>query len=243
MTANYEVLSLLIHGPSKAGKSSLSFTGPFPMLVLDAEGSTKFLSTAGFGSEQKIKKMFWDPIRETTPRYDGTWDVCVVYVPDWQTMKMAKERLTVEEHDFQSLTLDSVTEIQRKCKANLGRAAAMQQQDWGVLLHEMDLLIRGFRDLLTLPNPLRTVTFVAETKSRDGKWRPYVQGALETSMPYWVDICGYVQQLTDEEGTPYVAMLTRNHPQYEAGERVQGRLPGVIKNPNITDILNTVYEK
>ena len=236
-----EVLSLLVHGPSKAGKSTLTFTGPYPLLVLDAEGSTKFITTKGFGSLEKVRKIKWNPLHEAAPRADGTWDVCVVNVPDWQTMKMTKERLAVEAHDFASLSVDSVTEIQRKCKQNLGRAAAMQQQDWGTLLYEMDILIRGFRDLLLLDNPLRVVTFVAETVNKDHKWIPNMQGGVRDSMPYWVDICGHFFQEKDEGGVTHTNMLIENHPQYEAGNRLQGKLPGLILDPNITSILAASY--
>ena len=36
-------------------------------------------------------------------------------------------------------------------------------------------------------------------------------------------------------------MLTANHPQFEAGERVQGRLPEVMDNPTVEMILDTVF--
>lgn len=237
-----KVLSLLVHGPSKAGKSSLTFSGPYPLLVLDAEGSTKFIQTKGYASEVAVKKIRWNPLREQAPRHDGTWDVCVVNVPDWQTMKAAKERLQVEPHDFASLSLDSVTEIQRKCKANLGRAASMQQQDWGALLYEMDILIRGFRDLILLDNTLQVVTFIAETHNKNSKWVPKMEGGIAASLPYWVDICGYFFQEADETGVQHANMLVVNHNLYEAGNRAQGALPGVIKNPNITDIIKTIYK-
>lgn len=236
-----QVLSLLVHGASKSGKSTLTFTGPFPMLVLDAEGSTKFIKTRGFGSTEKVRKVFWNPLTDTAPEADGSWDVCVVQVLDWQTMKMTKERLAVEPHGFVSLSLDSVTEIQRKCKANIGNAAKMQQQDWGVLLYEMDILIRGFRDLLLLDNTLRTVTFVAETVKQEHRWVPNMQGAVKTSMPYWVDICGFMSQQKNESGGTDTLLLIENHPEFEAGNRLQGALPGLILNPNITDILHAAY--
>jgi hypothetical protein len=236
-----QVLSLLVHGASKSGKSTLAFTGPFPMLVLDAEGSTKFIKTRGFGSTEKVRKIFWNPLKEKAPAVDGSWDVCVVQVLDWQTMKMTKERLALEPHGFVSLSMDSVSEIQRKCKANLGNAARMQQQDWGTLLYEMDILIRGFRDLLLLDNTLRTVTFVAETVKQDHRWVPNMQGAVKTQLPYWVDICGFLFQEKNETGVAQTKLLIENHPEYEAGNRLQGALPGLILNPNITDILTAAY--
>ena len=244
--SNDQALSMLVHGPSKAGKSTLYYTGPLPLQVLYAEGSTKFITEQGFKSGNKIRKTYWNPLAGPPPRHDGTWEICVVQVTNWQIIDLAYQHLCVSPHDFKSVTLDSVTEVQRKCKANLG-VSAMQQQDWGKLLDAMDKLIRGLRDLTIVPgNALQVAVFIAETKMKDGKWRPYMQGAVETSLPYWVDICGYLYQeaTADANGQAtgkQVNMLCTNHPQYEAGERVQGRLPDVIAGPNITDILNVIY--
>lgn len=240
-------LSLLIHGASKAGKSTLSFTSPPPILVLDAEGSTKFIDTAGFRSGIPLRKTYWNPLGSPPPRFDDTWDVCVVRVNDWQTIDFAYQHLQRSPHDFKSVTLDSITEVQRKCKANLG-VSAMQHQDWGRLLDSMDKLIRGIRDLTDVPdNTLQVATFIAETKMEDGKWRPYMQGAVKTSMPYWVDICGFLLQVDvpdangQASGTKQVNMIATNNAQYEAGERVQGRLPGIIASPDISTILQAIY--
>jgi len=234
--------SALIHGPSKAGKSSLSFTAPFPLVTADAEGSTKFIRTAGFKSAVPARKIFWDPVREKAPVHDGTWDVAVVKVPDWMTLKTFRDRLKLEPHPFRSVSLDSVTEIQRKCKASFERRMSMQQQDWGVLLAEMDDMIRGLRDLtLVADNTLQVAIFISETVMKDGKWRPNMQGAVATSMPYWVDVCGYLSQRELTDGTTQTELLVSNHPQFEAGERVQGVLPKVIANANINDIIHHIY--
>lgn len=234
--------SALIHGPSKAGKSSLSFTAPFPLACLDAEGSTKFIKTAGFKSAVPARKIDWNPITEKAPVHDGSWDVAVVKVPDWLTMKTFRDRIKLEPHPFRSLSLDSVTEIQRKCKSSLERRMNMQQQDWGVLLAEMDDLIRGLRDLtLVADNPLQVAVFIAETVMKDGKWRPNMQGAISTSMPYWVDVCGYLDQRELTDGTTQTELTASKHPLYEAGERVQGVLPKVIANANINDIIHYIY--
>lgn len=247
MTVNTdEVLSILIHGSSKVGKSSVSFSAPLPLCVLDAEGSTKFINTPGFRGTTKLRKISWNPIKEKPPRYDGTWDVCVVKVTNWATMVAAYQHLQMSPHDFVSLSIDSITEIQRKCKANLKGTEQLQQQDWGALLTQMDNLIRGYRDLTLLDNTLRCVIFIAETKMHEGKWRPFMQGAIATSLPYWVDICGYafLEPTLDANNQPtgkQQKLLVSAHPQYEAGERVQGRLPDIVVEPNIAAILETIY--
>lgn len=244
--SNDQALSLLLHGASKAGKSTLSFTGPFPLLVMDAEGSTKFITEQGFKSGKKIRKITWNPLTSAPPRHDGSWDACVVNAGNWQTIDYTYQHLCASEHDFKSVTLDSVTEMQNKCKNNMN-VSAMQHQDWGRLLDAMDKLIRGIRDLTLLPdNPLQVAVFIAETKMIDGKWRPYMQGAVGSRLPYWVDICGFVMQVdvpdvNNQMTGKQVNMVCTNNAQYEAGERVQGKLPPVIANPNITDILHHVY--
>lgn len=232
------VLSILVHAPSKTGKSTFSWTTPRPALILDAEGGTKFL---------RAKKVYWDPYSGPPPVHDGTWDVCITKVQSWQTIDLVDQYLRQHAHSFTSLVIDSITELQRVCKANLRGTDQMRIQDWGALLTQMDMKIRGFRDLtLITESPIKCVVLIAETKKVDGKWRPFMQGQIGTSLPYWVDICGYlfVDWLLDENGQPTTQirkLLISPHDEYETGERVQGRLPGVIDNPNILDMINQIY--
>lgn len=213
---------------------------------MDAEGSWKFIDEVGFRSGAKLRKINWDPAREPVPRHDGSWDVVRVSVTSWQTMIQIYHALTQQEHDFASLVLDSITEVQRRCKQNIKGTAQMQIQQWGMLLDQMDGLIRGYRDLIHLDNAIRCVVFVAETKLEEGKWRPFMQGQIRYTMPYWVDICGYLYT----EMTPNGDQLDKVkklligagvNPSYVAGERVQGRLPDVITDPNISAMLAAVY--
>ncbi len=246
MTSNFDTLSMLVHASSKVGKSTLSSTAPPPTLVLDAEGGWRFINGAGFRGERKIRKRAWNPLTEPVPRHDDTWDAVVVTVKDWATLQRVFVVLTQQQHDFKSLVLDSITEIQRRCKANLRGTEQMRIQDWGDLLTQMDSLIRGFRDLVLLDNPLQFVMFIAETAMDEGKWRPAMQGQIKRSLPYWVDICGYlyVDQVKNEQGeTTGKArrLLITPHPLFEAGERVQGVLGDVITEPNVSDMMNTIF--
>jgi hypothetical protein len=221
-----ERISLLVHAASKAGKSSLTATSPKPVLVLDAEGSWRFIP---------VRKVYWDPAREQPPVYDGTWDACIVQVRDWDTVMQVYNWMITYQLPFTSVVIDSVTEIQRRCKQNLKGTDAMKIQDWGVLLTLMDNVIRGFRDLTLIPwSAVRCVVFVAETKQREDKmWAPHMQGAIATSMPYWVDIIGYLYPDFDLDGNGQPTVEVRRlligpNAQFVSGERVQGRLPYVL---------------
>jgi len=235
-----ETLSILVHAASKTGKTTLSSTAPKPMLILDAEGGSKFLPGV---------KVAWDPLASGPPAWDGVWEYCIVTVRDFETMNRVYVWLQHGGHNFQSLSIDSISEVQRRCKQNLVGTEQMKMQEWGQLLTLMDNLIRGFRDLTLHPTcPIRVVIFIAETRENSkGKWIPYMQGQITIALPYWMDIVGYlfVQDVPTEDPSNPVQSIRRllisPHPEFEAGERVQGRLGGVVDNPNIEQMLAQVY--
>lgn len=247
MTDKIEVLSVLIHGESKVGKSTLTSTAPTPMLVIDAEGSWKFIRERGFRSGHGLRKRTWDPMQEAPPRADGSWDVCHVTVTDWAAVQQVYAWLTQSPHDFVSIVLDSITELQRRLKQNISGDGVIKGYDgWGALLARMDALIRSMRDLTLAPGPVRCVVFVAETRDRNGKQAPTMQGQIADSLPYWVDICGYMfssQGLGPDGSTPVrtTNLWIAPHPNYVAGERVAGLLPDNIVEPNLSNMLDTIY--
>jgi hypothetical protein len=251
-----EGLSILVHASSKAGKSTLTSTAPLPILVIDAEGSWRFIRKRGFiGKRLRIKS--WNPMLGPPPRWnrteenpDGDFDVIHVTVRDWALLRKIYDWLTTGQHDFTSVVIDSISEVQRRCKANIAGTAQMQMQQWGDLLSQMDALIRGYRDLNLVPGmSIRCVVFVAETRLSNGKWKPYMQGQIEVSMPYWVDVIGYLYVEDELDPSSAVAggtkkvrkLLVGPHPQYETGERVQGTLPDVIRQPNIAEMMCTIF--
>ncbi len=239
-------LSILIHASSKVGKSTLTSTSPTPILVLDAEGGWRFIRKSGFNGKV-LRKTHWNPKISSPPRYDGTWDVCIVTVREWGILPLVYQWLTQTPHDFASIIFDSITEVQRRCKQNLVGSEAMKIQDWGSLLAQMDILIRNFRDLVLLPDTaVRIVIFVAETGMDEGKWRPMMQGQIRRSLPYWVDICGYlfVDPVLDAQGQPtgkVRKLLIGPHAQFESGERVQGILGDVVVDPNISTMMHDIF--
>ena len=242
------VLSILIHGDSKVGKSTLTSTAPPPLLVIDAEGSWKFIKQAGFKTGIPLRRTTWDPVHPP-PRHDGTWDVCYVSMTNWNSLRQVYAWLSQAPHDFVSIVLDSITELQRRLKTNISGDGVLQGYDgWGALLVKMDNIIRGFRDLTIAPGPVRCVVFVAETREQSGKWRPYMQGQISVSLPYWVDICGYMYQsrANDAHGNATIRvtnLFVGTHANFESGERVQGALPDNVEHPNISKIMSIIYDE
>lgn len=241
-----DVISILVHGDSKVGKSTFTSTAPTPILVLDAEGSWKFIRRVGFTGDPLRVKM-WDPTT-APPRHDDTWDVCRVSVTSWDTVQRVWTWISQGEHDFTSVILDSITELQRRLKLNIASDGVIKGYDgWGALLSRMDNMIRSIRDLtLVEHNPVKCVVFVSESMEHMGRWTPAMQGQIRSQLPYWVDICGYMyqSQVLSEDGaatTRQVHMWITPHERFIAGERVAGLLPSDVVDPNITRMLATIY--
>lgn len=228
-------VSWLIHGSSKCGKSTLADTAPAPKLHLDAEGGmgTRFTPS---------KKRLWDPTRQRPPAPDGTWDTCVVHVRDYNTVRFAYDWLSSGQHPFVSVILDSISEIQQRAVDSLVDNDLMKIQDWGQLLRDVSRLVRAFRDLANHPvKPIQAVVLIAMTVQKNDKWRPHVQGQLADWLPYYVDVCGYMFPFTTEDGRTVRRLLVTQHPQYEAGERVGGRLGQYVEDPDIARMIDVIF--
>jgi hypothetical protein len=225
-------LTLMVYGESKVGKSTLAVTAPYPRLMLDVEGGHRFLP---------INVKYWDPIREEPPVADGTWDTVVVNVRDYDVVMKAFQWLQTGKHQFKSLIIDSISELQVKCMDNIAGTEQMKMQQWGELLRHMGALLRDLRDLTMHPSqPLEAIVLTAMSrKGQDGVYRPYLQGQLAVQAPYFYDILGAITVESvpnpDPMQMPYKVrrMYVERTPEYEAGERVQGRLGKIVEQGDL----------
>lgn len=206
-------LTTLVHALPKAGKSTFADSGPIPRLILDVEGSAVWTPS---------RKIEWNPMRQPVPPYDGSWDSCLVYVKDAVTINRIYDVLNTGRHPFNSIDIDSVTEFQQRIIDALAGTRQMEQKHWGALLRQAMSTTRAFNDLRWHPvKPVWSVTMVAGTHFKDGRWRPLLQGAAQDFLPYQPDVLGTI--FTQPDGSRH--LWIGPHPQYETGERVGGRLP------------------
>jgi hypothetical protein len=232
-----ESLILLIHGEPKAGKTHLAHTAPGPRLVLDAENGSRFI---------RGRKISWNPETDQPPAA-GEWDTCVVQVRDFGTLSHAYRWLNSGQHAFRSIVLDSLTEIQKRCKDQLtGTDDVVTERAWGQLLVRMERLVRDFRDLTMHPTaPIETLVILALSQEKSGKWRPAIQGGLGVSLPGFVDVIGYLAAIetTADDGTVNRTrrLLVAPHAQFEAGDRTGAFEPlRVVEDPTIVGMLETL---
>ncbi len=225
--------SILVHGSAKVGKSRFGDTAPAPRLILDAEGGYRFTDS---------KKTRWDPSLDKPPEADGTWDTCVTTVRDFSTIQRAYDWLASGQHPFNSVVIDSISEVQQRCVDALVGVDQMKTQDWGELLRKMSQLVRQLRDLTFHPTkPLEAVVIIAMTRNYDGVYKAYVQGQLATTMPYYCDTIGYLYHDIDQTtGARTLKILVSDNAEFEAGDRT-GRLPAVVDNPTVEGMLEIIF--
>jgi hypothetical protein len=229
-------LTMLVHGMSGSGKSTLAASAPKPLLYLDVEMASRFL---------RGRKKKWNPLTEAPPEADGSWDICVVTLDEFQKAQKAYEYLKSGRHPFKSVVVDSISELQSKAVENIKGRQQLQTQDWGKLLSVMSFFCRDLRDLAGTDDSIESVVITAMSRDYDGIVKPYLQGQIASQVPYWFDITAYlyVQQVADPvtgEIRDTRNLLVGNHPNYEAKSRVPG-LPTVIENPDITVMLNNIF--
>lgn len=234
-------LSVLVHGDTKVGKTTFSVTAPYPRLALDVEGGYRFLP---------ITTRKWDPAREDPPIADGTWDTCVVDCRDYQTFLRVYQWLQLGRHQFNSVIIDSLSELQTKCLEQIAGRGQVQMQQYGELARTFTGMMRDLRDLLTHPTrPLEAVVITAMTVERDGKYGPFLTGQSKTVAPYLFDIVGalVVEEYPNVDPTQppvqYRRMHIGHHNKYITGERVQGRLGAVVEaaDLNIDAMIERVF--
>lgn len=228
-------LTILMHGLSGAGKTTLACTAPKPLLLLDVEMASRFV---------RGRKIKWNPLTDAPPVADGSWDVCVVTVNEFQKAQKAYEYLKSGNHPFKSVVVDSISELQSKAVEQIKGRQQFQTQDWGKLLSVMSFFCKDLRDLAGTDEKIEAIIITATSRDYDGIIKPYLQGQIASQAPYWFDITGYlyVQQVVDANGVLIDTrnLLIGNHPNYEAKSRVPG-LPTVIESPDVTVMLNNIF--
>lgn len=238
-------LSILIHGPAGAGKSTAASTGPWPILNLDVENSARFLSG--------LRRVYWNPMEEAMPVYDGTWDMCVVRVEYWEIAEKAYEYIRPGNHPFRTVMVDSISELQVKAMENVNGRNQMQIQHWGRLGQKMGGTLRDLRDLVgNGKSDLELMVLISTSKEIEDPnnpgepvWKPYLQGAIAQQVPYLFDITGYlysVPEANQQTGEVFDRryLFTGKHPKYEAKNRVRG-FPATLADPNLSVMLDMIF--
>lgn len=193
------------------------------------------------------KKKWWDPAREEPPADDGTWETCIVTVREWGTIQRVFQWLDSGQHPFRSVTIDSLTEAQKRCLDAIVGTNAPDQQNFGSLLRQVEAMVRTFRDLTEHPvKKVDVVAFICFTDNRSGVYRPLLQGALALSLPYLVDAAGYLYTEPNGDGQLHRKLLVSPTPGFVAKDNTNAlarKFGATIEAPNLEKFWQAINER
>ena len=230
---------MLIYGESGTGKTTLAGSSDEvpqmrPVLVIDIEGGTESL-------------------RHTYP------DVEQVRVRTWQEMQNVYNALYNGGHGFQTVVLDSLTEIMKFSMYQImgdlvqkGRGSGAEvdpdvpsMREWGKNIEQIRRFVRGFRDL-----PINTIFTALVRAEKDAKtgvttFMPSLSGKVAGEVAAFLDIVlyYYVKDLGDDEGGGQKrVLLTRRIEKAIAKDR-SGKLPMIVEDPTMKELYQLMHPK
>lgn len=207
-------VKVLVYGQAGAGKTVLASTAPAPFLI-SAEGG-----------ELSLRTMQIPMVKVTT-------------VEDLRDIYAWCER-SAEAKQFQTICIDSLSEIAEVVLNNAKRQVKDPRQAYGELIEKMETTIRMFRDL-----PGRNVYMSAKMEpTKDEltgvvKYGPAMPGSkLGVKLPYFFDqVCRLGINKTPS-GESYRFLQTQPDLQYEAKDR-SGVL-AAVEPPHLAQLFNKI---
>jgi hypothetical protein len=226
---------------------------PTPGVIFDTEGKWQFFQGRPNPNRdgQPFRLKLWNPA-EAPPKDDGTYDFAIVKITSAAVMAQAMPWIDRTDHPFVSIGLDSLTVGQEQgIEAIRSVDEDFRIQDWGTIrrrvLSELSRIMARVSDPA---NPLRVFAATAHGHQKDGRYRPAMQGGIQTRMPYSFDsvICMKKAFVKNEQGmipddAPSVyRALVKSHPAYATGSNFEDRFPkGIIDNPNLTHMMRMIF--
>lgn len=209
-------VKMLVYGQAGAGKTTSIATLPAPV-ILSAEGGLLSLSGAD------IPFIEINSMADLMEAY--TWLIS-----------------SAEATAFESVAIDSISEIAEVCLNFEKKATKDPRQAYGAMQEQMSDLIRAFRDL-----PGKHVLMTAKVeKSQDEMGRmlysPAMPGQkLGQQLPYFFDEVLALRVERDADGNTQRAFMCDSDGLWTAKDR-SGRLDS-WEAPNLNDIINKIGGK
>lgn len=200
----------LVYGGSGSGKTLLAATCPAPLMI-SAESGLLSLRRAN------LERVYG----AGNPGID--YDVKVISVRNVEDLTDAHRwcEANARKGGFQTIVLDSISEIMEQVLSNAKAQVKDPRQAYGELIEKGQMLVRAFRDL-----PGLNVYVAAKMEpSKDEmtgvtKYGPSVPGSkLGPSLPYFFDEVFHLGVGKDSGGNPYRYLRTTPDIQYDAKDR------------------------
>lgn len=222
------LFNLLIYGESGSGKTTLAGSADGvpemrKVLFLDIEGGTLSL-------------------RSRYPNVES------VRIKSWDDMQRVYDELYRTDHGFNTIVLDSLTEIQKMSMDAIMRRLVEQHEErdadvpgireWNINIEQTRKFVRLFRDLPV--NTIFTALSKLDKNPRNGavRTKPYLSGKVADEVAGFLDIVAYLY--TKEVDGSQKRMLLCGATQDNVAKDRTDRLDQVIMEPTMATIWNAV---
>lgn len=224
-------VNMLIYGESGIGKTRLAGSadavpGMRRTLLIDVEGGTLTL-------------------RNLYPEVES------VRVKSWAEMQMVYDELFAGTHDFTTIIVDSLTEVQKMSMDGIMRKLVEEFEDrsaevpglreWNINLEQTRKFVRAFRDLPM--NTIFTALVKADKNPRTGamKRKPSLSGKLGDEVSGFLDIVSYLYA-KEIDGVNKRFLLCGQTEDTVAKDR-SNKLPLTIEEPTMSTIWQILNEE
>lgn len=222
-------VKMLVYADAGAGKTLLTATAPRPVLI-SAESGLLSLRAQNilnvFGEQQHISYDIPTIVVSTIEDLNDAYDWCAN---------------SQEAQGFDTIALDSLTEIGEVVLAKSKAVAKDPRQAYGELIDKMTTLVKGFRDLSGKHVYMSAKQeYIKDEVTGISKYGPSMPGTkLGPSLPYLFDEVFYLGVGLDQNTKlPYRYIQTTKDLQYTAKDR-SGALDA-YESPDLTNIITKI---
>lgn len=222
-------IKVMVYGGSGVGKTVLAATMPSPIMLSAEAGALSIMP-------QNIARLYG------VNTSGITYNMPMIEIATVDDLTEAYKWLlnSKEAWQFQSVAIDSLSEIAEVVLNNAKRQVKDPRQAYGELIEKMETAIRAFRDL-----PGRNVYMSAKMEpSKDEmtgivKYGPAMPGSkLGNKLPYFFDEVFRLGVNKTPQGETYRFLQTQPDLQYEAKDRSGVLQP--VEPPHLTYIFNKI---
>lgn len=167
-------------------------------------------------------------------------DIDCFEIKEWEDVEKAFVFLRAGGHEYETVVLDSLTELQKKlCDKLIEGKDKLTIGDWGLVIDKIRRLVRHFRDL-----PMNVVIIALADQTKDDETGrvytvPSLNGkALPNELAAYFDVVLYQFAKKTDTGTEYLA-LTHGEERCVAKDR-SGMLPAIMV-PDFETIHKAVF--